>query len=111
MGYPILPRFNPFPIHISPEEGLEVDEHGNINWRMAWLKELGHLQHLTAEQEKAGAGEEWYRMMMFRVRTAMMAPLDPAAMVIAASLPTSEPGLTGVPEQSPQPATQPPQQP
>lgn len=104
MAYPLLPRFNPFPIHIAPEEGLDVDEHGNLDWRLAWLKELGHLQSLTAEQEKAGAGEDWYRMMIFRVRTAMMAPLDPSAMLIAAhpGPPPDAPEntLAGPPDQS-----------
>lgn len=64
----------PGPMPISPDEGLEVDEHGNVNWRLAWLKEIGHLQQVTAEQEKAGADPEWYRMMLFRVRSALMPP-------------------------------------
>ena len=64
------------------EEGVEVDEHGNINWRLAWLKELGHLQHLTAEQEKANVDPEWYRMMLFRVRSALMPPpMNPEALI------------------------------
>ncbi|TFK27021.1 hypothetical protein FA15DRAFT_666756 [Coprinopsis marcescibilis] len=69
-------RFPPMPgpVPISPDESFEVDEHGNINWRMAWLKEIGHLQQVTQEQEKAGADQEWYRMMLFRVRTALMPP-------------------------------------
>jgi forkhead box protein J2/3 len=71
------PRFPP-PIPgvlpISPDEGFELDEHGNVNWRLAWLKELGHLQQITAEQEKAGVDPEWYRMMLFRVRSALMPP-------------------------------------
>lgn len=69
-------RFPPMtgPVPISPDESFEVDEHGNINWRMAWLKEIGHLQQVTQEQEKAGADQEWFRMMLFRVRTALMPP-------------------------------------
>jgi len=62
------------PVPISADEGLEVDEHGNVNWRLAWLKEIGHLQQITAEQEKANIDPEWYRMMLFRVRTALMPP-------------------------------------
>ena len=76
-------RFPPPPPMPMPlEEGVEVDEHGNINWRLAWLKELGHLQHLTAEQEKANVDSEWYRMMLFRVRTALMPPpMNPDALM------------------------------
>lgn len=67
---------------LSPEEGIEVDEHGNVNWRMAWLKEIGHLQQITAEQEKAGVDPEWYRMMLFRVRGALMPPpMNPEAVM------------------------------
>ncbi|KAF4619391.1 hypothetical protein D9613_005523 [Agrocybe pediades] len=69
---PPMPGIPPVPI--SPEETLEVDEHGNVNWRLAWIKELGHLQQITSEQEKAGVDPEWYRMMLFRVRSALMPP-------------------------------------
>ncbi|GBE79640.1 hypothetical protein BKA93DRAFT_723168 [Sparassis latifolia] len=57
-----------------PDEQFELDEHGNVNWHAAWLKELSQLQQLTEEQEKAGADQEWFRMMLFRVRSAMLAP-------------------------------------
>jgi forkhead box protein J2/3 len=65
------------------DENVEVDEHGNVNWRMAWMKEIGHLQQITAEQEKAGVDAEWYRMMLFRVRSALMPPppLNPEAVM------------------------------
>lgn len=53
-----------------------MDENGNVNWRTAWLNELAKLQHITAEQDKLQAEAEWYREMLFRVRTAMMAPID-----------------------------------
>lgn len=62
------------PYMFPPDEEFEVDEHGNINWHTAWLKELAQLQQLTDEQQKAGADQEWYRMMLFRVRGAMIAP-------------------------------------
>ncbi|KAK0491226.1 hypothetical protein IW261DRAFT_1436471 [Armillaria novae-zelandiae] len=65
----------PMPMPISPDEGLEMDEHGNINWHHAWLKEIGHLQQVTQEQEKAGADQEWFRMMLFKVRSALMPPM------------------------------------
>lgn len=53
-----------------------MDEHGNIIWRAAWKNELTKLETLTAEQDKLLAEPEWYREMLFRVRTAMMAPID-----------------------------------
>jgi forkhead box protein J2/3 len=62
---------------LSADESIEVDEHGNVNWRVAWLKELGHLQQVTAEQDKAQVDPDWYRMMLFRVRGALMAPINP----------------------------------
>ncbi|KAF9475933.1 hypothetical protein BDN70DRAFT_996065 [Pholiota conissans] len=75
MRYPPPPIPGPIPpVPISPDEGLEVDEHGNVNWRLAWLKEIGHLQQITSEQEKAGVDPEWYRMMLIRVRSALMPP-------------------------------------
>jgi len=73
MRFPAMPGLGPMPI--SPDEGIELDEHGQVNWRIAWLKEIGHLQQVTAEQEKAGADQEWYRMMLFRVRSALMPPV------------------------------------
>lgn len=54
----------------------EVDEHGNVNWRTAWVNELAKLQHITAEQDKLQAEPEWYREMLYRVRTAMLATID-----------------------------------
>ncbi|KZT12551.1 uncharacterized protein LAESUDRAFT_639845 [Laetiporus sulphureus 93-53] len=66
-------RFPPPPL-FPPDEQFELDERGNVNWHAAWLKELAQLQHMTEEQQKAGADQEWYRMMLFRVRSAMMAP-------------------------------------
>jgi forkhead box protein J2/3 len=69
------------PMPIAPDESFDVDEHGNINWRLAWLKEIGHLQQVTQEQEKAGADQEWYRMMLFRIRAALMPPpINPEVM-------------------------------
>ena len=68
----------PQPIPIPPDGDIDVDEHGNISWRSVWLKELNHLQQVTAEQDKQQVDQEWYRMMVFRVRAALMAPLNPA---------------------------------
>lgn len=56
---PTLP--SPIPhIPISPDEQFELDENGKVNWQLAWHKEIGHLQTLTTEQEKAGVDLEWY---------------------------------------------------
>lgn len=67
----------------SPGEQLDLDEHGNVDWHAVWLKELAHLQNITDEQQKNGADQEWYRMMLFRVRTAMMAPpMNPGEPVV-----------------------------
>ncbi|KAG7449410.1 uncharacterized protein BT62DRAFT_929379 [Guyanagaster necrorhizus] len=69
-----IPPPVPGPMPILPDENMELDEHGNVNWYHAWVKEIGHLQAVTTEQEKAGADQEWYRMMLIRIRTALMPP-------------------------------------
>ncbi|KAI6105518.1 hypothetical protein EDD17DRAFT_319610 [Pisolithus thermaeus] len=63
-----------------PIDNLEVDENGNLSWHLSWLKELNNLRQITTEQEKAGADEEWYRMMLLRVRSALMPPAYPEGM-------------------------------
>ncbi|KAJ3734381.1 hypothetical protein DFJ43DRAFT_118918 [Lentinula guzmanii] len=121
---PSRPQFSPYPpppfdpnfpmmgmrfpvvsaMPMPPDESFEVDENGNVDWRMAWLKEIGHLQQVTAEQEKAGADPEWYRMMLVRVRTALMPPImNPEAMHMA---PIVQNGTVD----SPQPSSQSQQQ-
>ncbi|KAG2013964.1 hypothetical protein CC2G_010821 [Coprinopsis cinerea AmutBmut pab1-1] len=104
-------RFPPVagPVPISPDESFEVDEHGNINWRLAWLKEIGHLQQVTQEQEKAGADQEWYRMMLFRVRTALMPPPINPEMMHGMVPQIPPPNPADLQQQTPQPAA--PQQP
>jgi hypothetical protein len=79
MRYP-PPIPGPIPgMPLSPDESQEV--HGNVDWRLAWVKEIGHLQQITEEQEKAGADPEWYRMMLYRVRNALMPPpMNPEVM-------------------------------
>lgn len=76
-------RFPPpaAPIPLPPDEDIEMDEHGNFDWRNTWLKELAHLQQITEEQDKAQVDPEWYRMMLFRVRSALMTPLNPEGVV------------------------------
>ena len=39
-----------------------------MDWCFAWVREIGHLQQITDEQEKAGADQGWYQMMLFHVR-------------------------------------------
>ncbi|KAF9076480.1 hypothetical protein BDP27DRAFT_1313407 [Rhodocollybia butyracea] len=81
-----------FPIVGIPDATFDVDENGNVDWRLAWLKEIGHLQQVTAEQEKAGTDPEWYRMMLLRVRTALMPPMmNPDAMHMASMVPQNAP--------------------
>ena len=69
----------------------EVDENGNVNWRSAWMNELAKLQHNTAEQDKLQAEPEWYREMLFRVRTAMMAPIDQNGVLQMGAVPMAAP--------------------
>ncbi|PAV20994.1 forkhead box c2 [Pyrrhoderma noxium] len=69
----------------------EVDENGNVNWRSAWMNELAKLQHITAEQDKLQAEPEWYREMLFRVRTAMMAPIDQNGVLQMGAVPMAAP--------------------
>ncbi|KAJ7861574.1 hypothetical protein B0H14DRAFT_3084713 [Mycena olivaceomarginata] len=65
------------PMPISPAENM--DENEQVNWRMAWLNEIEHLHQVTTEQEKAGVDSAWYMMMLFRLRDALMPPIDPDA--------------------------------
>ncbi|KAH0839700.1 hypothetical protein J3R83DRAFT_621 [Lanmaoa asiatica] len=77
-NFPMLPppppglRFPPHPA--MPIDNLEADENGNLSWRLTLMKELSNLQQLAVEQEKAGADEEWFRMMLLRIRGALLAP-------------------------------------
>ncbi|KIY45896.1 hypothetical protein FISHEDRAFT_48353 [Fistulina hepatica ATCC 64428] len=77
----ILPGMR-FPIAgpiLLPDEQFDLDANGNVDWHSAWLKEIDHLRALTEEHEKAGAETEWYRMMLFRVRGALLPapPMNP----------------------------------
>ncbi|KZS97769.1 hypothetical protein SISNIDRAFT_449331 [Sistotremastrum niveocremeum HHB9708] len=75
VGYPIMPG-GPFGVEGETELAPEVDAEGQPLWRNIWLNELTKMQHVTAEQEKAGGDPEWYRMMATRIRGAFMPP-DP----------------------------------
>jgi len=71
MRFPVPP-----PPHVPMEE-FRLDEHGHVDWHLAWVKELENLQQLTTDQEKAGIDQEWYRQMLFRVRASLMMALPP----------------------------------
>lgn len=77
----------PQPMVPSPAD-VEVDEHGNVDWRAAWHKELANLQQVTDEHEKAQVNPEWYRMMLFRVRTALLTLSHPSE-VMQPGMPTN----------------------
>ncbi|THH27287.1 hypothetical protein EUX98_g6901 [Antrodiella citrinella] len=74
-----LPPFDPTFGMMNPLMNMgeiETDEHGNPNWNLAWRKELGALQRVTEDQEKAGADQEYFRLMLMRLRSAMMMPQE-----------------------------------
>lgn len=62
------------PAPLFPDEQVDLDEHGQVNWASMWRKELTNLMQFTDQQEKAGVDPEWFRNMLTRVRGAMMAP-------------------------------------
>jgi forkhead box protein J2/3 len=84
----------PAPIPLPADGDIEVDEHGNVDWRATWLKELAHLQQVTADQDKAQVDQEWYRMMFFRVR-GLMAPLGEPPVVHVPGVPGGMPSNPG----------------
>lgn len=60
---------------LYPNETLEFDEHGQVDWAAMWRKELQGLVAITEEQDKGPTtDQDWYRSMLTRLRTAMMAP-------------------------------------
>ena len=98
------------PMPMAPDEQFDLDEHGNIDWKAAWEKEIMHLQQVTQEQEKSGADGEWYRMMLFRVRTALVPPptINPEMMQHMVPPHMQPPPGTEL-QQQPAPAAQPQQ--
>jgi len=91
--YPPYPPFDPsYPPHPLmpppgmmppfPEDAFDVDEHGNIDWQSTWKKELGQLLHVTEQQEKAGADQEWYKIMLWRLKSAFLPPMQPGDTVV-----------------------------
>ncbi|KAF8305437.1 winged helix DNA-binding domain-containing protein [Clavulina sp. PMI_390] len=46
----------------------ELDEAGRPIWRSIWLNELLKLQHATAEAERNGQDQDWYRYVTLPLR-------------------------------------------
>ena len=69
------PILRPIPPSLDKSHGM----HGNnADWRLVWVKKIGHLQQNTDEQEEVGADPEWYPMMLFCVwSTLMPSPMNP----------------------------------
>ena len=87
-------RFDPtFPPHLLPpppgipgilppfnaDEAFDMDEHGNLDWKSMWRKELSQLIQVTDEQEKTGIDQEWFRIMLWKLRAAFFTPPPPPA--------------------------------
>src|SRR5689334_9796846 len=96
-------RYPPMPI-LGPDETLPTDEHGNVDWRLKWHKEISDLQQHTAEQDKANAAQEWYRVMFMRLRSGLMQAYDPGMPPVIA--PGAPHGLAHEQHEVPQDATQ-----
>lgn len=56
------PTLGPSPDHV-PE---------NLDWRAMYLGEVERLKSITKEQDKQAAPQDWYRMMIVRLRIGMM---------------------------------------
>ena len=71
---------------VGDEGDAEMDP---VNWRAMWLSDVERLQLLTQQQEKVAPGnQEWYRMMVTRLRQVFTDPaLNPAL----------QPGLEHIP--------------
>lgn len=79
-----------YPPPLFPDEQVDLDEHGQVNWASMWKKELTNLMTFTEQQEKAGADPEWFRNMLTRVRTAMMAPpMNPGEPIAQPTIPAA----------------------
>lgn len=54
-------------------EGAEAGMGGenDVDWRNLFVQELERLKSMTKEQDKNGAPQEWYRMMLMRLKMGM----------------------------------------
>ncbi|KZV64848.1 hypothetical protein PENSPDRAFT_614853 [Peniophora sp. CONT] len=64
---------------VPPVPDLPIDAAGNVDWHSAWLRELDSLRVATGEAENHGAGQDWYREMLLKVRTGMLMQIVPPA--------------------------------
>jgi forkhead box protein J2/3 len=64
-GAPI--PFSDSSLGASPDHATE-----NVDWRAMYLGELERLKNITKEQDKQGAPQDWYRMMLMRLRLGMV---------------------------------------
>ena len=60
-------------------EAFDMDEHGNLDWKSMWKKELSQLIQVTEEQDKTGIDQEWFRIMLWKLRAAFFTPPPPPA--------------------------------
>jgi len=81
---------------VDPHE-LRLDEHGQPDWRIMWHSELTKLKAFTHEQDKAGVSQEWYRMMLARMRGALV-PIGPDGMPVPPGPPHGHPIDHDIPE-------------
>ena len=67
-----------------------------------WRKELTGLVQATEQQDAAGAEQEWYRQMLFRVRYGMLMPVpmfNPADVQPPHGMPGAPPDAAPVQDQ------------
>lgn len=54
-------HFNPYPRDTLVPD---VAPNGEVDWQASWWNEITKLQQFTAQQEKAGVGPGWYRLVL-----------------------------------------------
>lgn len=64
---------------VPPVPDLPIDAAGNVDWHAAWVRELESLRVATGQAEDHGAGQDWYREMLLKVRTGMLMQIVPPA--------------------------------
>jgi forkhead box protein J2/3 len=52
-------------------EGADGMGDNDVDWRNLFVQELERLKSMTKEQDKNGAPQEWYRMMLMRLKMGM----------------------------------------
>jgi forkhead box protein J2/3 len=59
------------------DEQALPDANGQIDWRLAWHNELANLQRLTAEQDKLSGADDWYRLMLVKLKLGLFTSFGP----------------------------------